>query len=266
AVFVEFVFSMIFGHAPIIFPAVLGVPPFYRPVFYVPLGLLHDSLVLRVAGDLAGGLAMRRWGALFGAAAIVLFLASAGFAMWTARRAALASPAPRGSDAAARPPLRQDGAGLPRPRAPRRRRPRGRAGGAVAGLGGGARAGVGPPPRGGVADAAHLRCGVLALPSPFARSALRADSAGVGGVRAAQRRPAAPGRGRAGGGLRRRRGVAGCARGVGRGAGAGRSRLRRLRLAPRPREVAMPKLSAWAVRLAFCYLVGGATLGSLLLA
>lgn len=28
----------------------------------------------------------------------------------------------------------------------------------------------------------------------------------------------------------------------------------------------MPKLSAWAVRLAFCYLVGGATLGSLLLA
>ena len=95
AVFVGFVFSMIFGHAPIIFPAVLGVPPFYRPAFYVPLGLLHASLVLRVAGDLAGGLAMRRWGALLGAAAIVLFLASAGFAMWTARRAALASPASR---------------------------------------------------------------------------------------------------------------------------------------------------------------------------
>ena len=49
--FVGFVFSMIFGHAPIIFPAVLGVRVTYRPVFYLPLGLLHASLVVRMVGD-----------------------------------------------------------------------------------------------------------------------------------------------------------------------------------------------------------------------
>jgi hypothetical protein len=88
AVFVGFVFSMIFGHAPIIFPAVLGVPPFYRPAFYAPLALLHASLLLRIAGDLAGPYALRRWGSLLNAAAILLFLASVGLAVLAARRAA----------------------------------------------------------------------------------------------------------------------------------------------------------------------------------
>lgn len=92
AVFVGFVFSMIFGHAPIIFPAVLGLPPFYRPAFYVPLALLHGSLLLRIVGDLAGWFELRRWGGLLNAAAILLFLASAGLAMLTRRRSA---PAPR---------------------------------------------------------------------------------------------------------------------------------------------------------------------------
>lgn len=75
ALFVGFVFSMIFGHAPIIFPAVLGRRLAYRPVFYLPLGLLHASLVLRVVGDLAGWLAGRQWGGLLNALAIVLFFA-----------------------------------------------------------------------------------------------------------------------------------------------------------------------------------------------
>ena len=38
ALFVGFVFSMIFGHALIIFPAVLGVRVAYRRIFYLPLG------------------------------------------------------------------------------------------------------------------------------------------------------------------------------------------------------------------------------------
>ena len=88
AVFVGFVFSMIFGHAPIIFPAVLGVAPFYRPAFYLPLALLHGSLLLRIAGDLGGGMALRRWGGLLNAAAILLFLASAGLTILTNRRRA----------------------------------------------------------------------------------------------------------------------------------------------------------------------------------
>ena len=75
ALFVGFVFSMIFGHAPIIFPAVLGVRIAYRPIFYLPLGLLHGSLVVRMVGDVASWLAGRQWGGLLNALAIVLFFA-----------------------------------------------------------------------------------------------------------------------------------------------------------------------------------------------
>ena len=74
AVFVGFVFSMIFGHAPIIFPSVLGVPVAYRAGLYAPLALLHVSLGLRVAGDLGGLPTVRQWGGLLNAAAVVLFL------------------------------------------------------------------------------------------------------------------------------------------------------------------------------------------------
>jgi hypothetical protein len=81
AVFVGFVFSMIFGHAPIIVPAVLGRSVTYRPRFYVHLGLLHASLVLRVFGDLAPWLPGRQWGGLMNALAIVLFFANTATAM-----------------------------------------------------------------------------------------------------------------------------------------------------------------------------------------
>jgi len=75
ALFVGFVFSMIFGHAPIIFPAVLGVRVAYRPIFYLPLGLLQASLVVRMVGDVASWHAGRQWGGLLNALAIVLFVA-----------------------------------------------------------------------------------------------------------------------------------------------------------------------------------------------
>lgn len=74
AVFVGFVFSMIFGHAPIILPAVLGRPVAYSPLLYVPLLLLHTSLVLRLAGDLIFGLGVRQWGGMLNVFAILLFL------------------------------------------------------------------------------------------------------------------------------------------------------------------------------------------------
>jgi hypothetical protein len=41
AIFLGFAFSMIFGHAPIIVPSVLGVALPFRPVFYALLALLH---------------------------------------------------------------------------------------------------------------------------------------------------------------------------------------------------------------------------------
>ena len=82
AIFLGFVFAMIFGHAPIIFPAVLRGDMIFRPAFYVHLGLLHVSLLVRVAGDLGLVLAgeawmpWRLWGGLLNGAAVALFLAN----------------------------------------------------------------------------------------------------------------------------------------------------------------------------------------------
>jgi hypothetical protein len=56
AVFIGFVISMVFAHAPVIFPAVLGAPLEYGPAFYLHVGVLHFSLILRVAGDLVDSL------------------------------------------------------------------------------------------------------------------------------------------------------------------------------------------------------------------
>jgi hypothetical protein len=74
-VFVGFVFAMIFAHAPIILPAILGrtMSP-YQPALYVPLLLLHASLLLRVVGDLLGWWPGRQWGGLLNALAMLLFL------------------------------------------------------------------------------------------------------------------------------------------------------------------------------------------------
>lgn len=88
SIFLGFVFSMIFGHAPVIIPAVLRVSVPYRPIYYVHLGLLHVSLLARVWGDLATDAALRRWGGLFNAVAILLFLASTLAPGWLRRPAA----------------------------------------------------------------------------------------------------------------------------------------------------------------------------------
>jgi hypothetical protein len=77
AVLVGFVFSMVFGHAPVIVPAVLRRALPYTPWFYLPLALLHASLALRAAGGLAGEQAIRMAGSIGNAAAIALFIAIA---------------------------------------------------------------------------------------------------------------------------------------------------------------------------------------------
>lgn len=73
-VFVGFVISMIFGHAPIIFPAILGTPVRFYSAFYAQLILLHLSLVLRIFGDLMSLVEIRKWGGLLNEVAILLFL------------------------------------------------------------------------------------------------------------------------------------------------------------------------------------------------
>ncbi|MCC6378816.1 MAG: hypothetical protein IT519_08380 [Burkholderiales bacterium] len=87
-----FVFAMIFGHAPVIFPAVLRVKMRYTPAFYAPLALLHLSLAVRVAGDVADRLDWLRAGALGNAAAIALFIATALTAVWRGGRGGTAAP------------------------------------------------------------------------------------------------------------------------------------------------------------------------------
>jgi succinate dehydrogenase hydrophobic anchor subunit len=74
AVFVGFVISMIFGHAPIIFPAILGLPINFRPAFYIHLILLHASLALRVIANYANAHTLRMWGGLLNEVAILLFI------------------------------------------------------------------------------------------------------------------------------------------------------------------------------------------------
>lgn len=74
SIFLGFAFSMIFAHAPIILPSILGVSLNYHPVFYVHFALLQLSLGLRIFGDISLWLDGRRWGGLMNVAVILLFM------------------------------------------------------------------------------------------------------------------------------------------------------------------------------------------------
>lgn len=72
--FLGFVFSMIFGHAPVIFPAVLGRGMLYRPAFYIHVALLHLFLILRIGGDLTTEILPRNLGGLLNALTLLVFI------------------------------------------------------------------------------------------------------------------------------------------------------------------------------------------------
>jgi hypothetical protein len=86
SLFLGFVFAMIFGHAPIMLPAVLGRPVPFRLAFYAHLVLLHASLLVRLAGDLAALPAARQWGGLLNVAALLLFMVNTFLAVRSAAR------------------------------------------------------------------------------------------------------------------------------------------------------------------------------------
>ncbi|HUJ86021.1 MAG TPA: hypothetical protein VLX30_04130 [Burkholderiales bacterium] len=77
AILLGFVFSMVFGHAPVILPAVLRVALPYSPILYLPLALLHVSLAIRLAGDLGTSTAQRAAGGAGNALAIAVFILTA---------------------------------------------------------------------------------------------------------------------------------------------------------------------------------------------
>ena len=87
ALFVGYVLAMVFGHAPIVLPAVAGLPVPYRPWLYLPLAVLHGSLLLRLLGD---GLERPDWrlaGGLGNGLAVLLFAVSTALAVRAGRRA-----------------------------------------------------------------------------------------------------------------------------------------------------------------------------------
>ena len=77
-----FVFSMIFAHAPIIVPVVARTRVRYTPWFYVPLGMLHATLALRVLAG-AGDPFLRLWGGALNFLAIACFI---GLLLWASTR------------------------------------------------------------------------------------------------------------------------------------------------------------------------------------
>lgn len=89
-----FVFSMVLGHAPVILPALARVKVLYGWPYYLPLALLHGSLLLRLAA-VPFGVPTLAAGAAANALAVVAFLATvAGSAIAWQRRAALAPRRP----------------------------------------------------------------------------------------------------------------------------------------------------------------------------
>jgi hypothetical protein len=83
AIAIGFVLSMIFGHAPIILPAVTGLRVRYSAAAYVPLALLHLSVVLRIAADLFERVEMRT---ISGPVTIVAFAGYAATLMMASRK------------------------------------------------------------------------------------------------------------------------------------------------------------------------------------
>lgn len=82
AITIGFVLSMVFGHAAIILPAVTGLRVKYSAVAYAPLGLLHLSVLVRVAADLLEWMESR---AISGIVTVLALASYAGILIWISR-------------------------------------------------------------------------------------------------------------------------------------------------------------------------------------
>lgn len=94
SIFLGFVFSMIFAHAPVILPAVTGLALPFRSAFYAHVALLQVSLVLRVGSDLAGWPDGRQWGGLLNVIALLLFMGNTALAVLAGKRARVKTRSP----------------------------------------------------------------------------------------------------------------------------------------------------------------------------
>ncbi|WP_018605576.1 hypothetical protein [Uliginosibacterium gangwonense] len=73
SILLGFVISMVFGHAPIIVPALTRLSMRWHPGFYIPLAVLQITLMLRVASAWNSSIAWREWGAIGNAIALLIF-------------------------------------------------------------------------------------------------------------------------------------------------------------------------------------------------
>ena len=76
AIFLGFVISMIFAHAPIILTAVIRRPLPYHPVMYLAVALLHGGLALRLVGDARAAVGLWQTGGVLNVLAVLAFLAT----------------------------------------------------------------------------------------------------------------------------------------------------------------------------------------------
>lgn len=74
AIALGFIFSMVIGHAPIIFPAIMRVAIPYSDRMYAPLVLLHLGVAIRISGDLLENLTIRTLGGSLNALALLVFI------------------------------------------------------------------------------------------------------------------------------------------------------------------------------------------------
>lgn len=74
AVALGFIFTMVIGHAPIIFPAVMRVPIPFSNIFYIPLCLIEFGVALRLCAAFLSSAALREAGAVVNAVAILTFI------------------------------------------------------------------------------------------------------------------------------------------------------------------------------------------------
>lgn len=76
ALLLGFVFSMVFGHAPIVLPAIAKLRLPYHPFLYLPLALLHATLAARFAAGLLESFALQRAAAIGNALTLLMFAMS----------------------------------------------------------------------------------------------------------------------------------------------------------------------------------------------
>ena len=67
-------------------PALLNLPVRFRAWHYLPLLVLHLSLLIRISGDLIGSGDVRRWGGMLNGLAILLFLIVTVISVWQGRQ------------------------------------------------------------------------------------------------------------------------------------------------------------------------------------